>query len=148
MRVRIVFIILLVAAIAAVIAIASQSGNRGGQGRKIVSAFYPVAYAAQQIGGKSVDVENLTPPGAEPHDLEVSPGDVRDLRGASLVLLLGHGFQPQLERAARGNRHVVTLLDTRGLDRFPNGDPHVWLDPLRYAKLVARIGQVLRNSAA
>src|SRR5215212_2631441 len=74
-------------------------GAAGGR-TTIVASFYPLAFAAQEIGGPTVSVENLTPPGAEPHDLEVSPSAVADLRSAGLVLLLGRGFQPQLEDAA------------------------------------------------
>jgi zinc transport system substrate-binding protein len=125
-----------------------NDGRNGGHGTRVVAAFYPLAYAAEEIGGAKVSVENLTPPGAEPHDLEVSPQDVRDVRSADLVLLMGHGFQPQLERAAAHGSRVLRLLDTPGLDRFPDGDPHVWLDPLRYAKLVARIGGALGDRAA
>jgi zinc transport system substrate-binding protein len=119
------------------------------QGRKhVVAAFYPLAYAAQQIGGPTVEVTNLTPPGVEPHDLEATPGDVQAIHSADLVLLLGHGFQPQLEDAAgRGNK-VLWLLDTPGLRQFGNGDPHVWLDPLRYALIVRRIGRALGRPQA
>jgi zinc transport system substrate-binding protein len=108
----------------------------------VVAGFYPLAFAAQQIGGPDVSVRNLTPPGAEPHDLEVAPSDVQSLRSARLVLLLGHGFQPQLERAAGTSDHVDLLLDTPGLRLIP-GDPHVWLDPLGYASLARRIGAAL-----
>ena len=44
---------------------------------------------------------NLTPAGAEPHDLELRPSDVTTVKDAGVVLLMGHGFQPQLERVAR-----------------------------------------------
>ena len=114
---------------------------------KVVASFYPLAFAAQEIGGRKVEVENLTPAGAEPHDLEVSPSDVRDVRGADLVLLLGHGFQPQLEDAAGTGGRVLVLLDTPGLNRFPNDDPHVWLDPLRYARIAQRIGTALHATS-
>jgi zinc transport system substrate-binding protein len=113
-----------------------------------VAAFYPLAFAAEQVGGRSVSVRNLTPAGAEPHDLEVSPSDVAALRSADLVLLLGHGFQPQLEAAAGHGARVLRLLDTAGLRRFADGDPHVWLDPLRFALIVRRIGTALHRPAA
>lgn len=123
------------------------SGSDGAGGReKVVAAFYPLAFAAQEIGRNEVEVENLTPAGAEPHDLEVSPGDVRELREADLVLLLGHGFQPELEDAAGNGGKVLLLLDTPGLNRFSNGDPHVWLDPQRYILIVRRIGSALRRT--
>ncbi len=108
----------------------------------VVASFYPLAFAAEEIA-PSVPVSNLTPPGAEPHDLELSPIDAATVRQARLVLLLGHGFQPQLEDAAGNGDNVLHLLDAAGLDLLPNGDPHVWLDPLRYAKIVERIGQAL-----
>ena len=113
-----------------------------------MASFYPLAFAAEQVGGPGLNVENLTPPGAEPHDLELSPIDAAALRDARLVLLLGHGFQPQLEDAAGGGDNVLRLLDTPGLDVLPNGDPHVWLDPLRYARIVMRIGEALGREQA
>lgn len=125
------------------------TGSAGtGSKKTIVAAFYPLAYAAQQIGGNRVAVKNLTPPGAEPHDLEISPREVADVQSADLVLLLGHGFQRQVEAAAGRSKKVLLLLDTPGLRRFPNGDPHVWLDPLRYKLIVKRIGTALHRPAA
>jgi zinc transport system substrate-binding protein len=114
----------------------------------VVASFYPLAYAAEQVGGPSVDVRNLTPPGAEPHDLEASPGDVQELSDADLVLLLGGGFQPQLEDAAGDGDHVVRALDTPGLDLLETTDAHVWLDPRRYALIVERIGEALGRPTA
>lgn len=113
-----------------------------------MASFYPLAFAAEQVGGNAVRVRNLTPAGAEPHDLELTPDDVRAIRSADLVLLLGRGFQPQLEDAAGRGEKVLRLLDTPGLRLRPNDDPHVWLDPGRYALLVQRIGAALGRSAA
>jgi len=113
----------------------------------VVASFYPLAFAAEEVA-PGVPVENLTPPGAEPHDLELSPSDAATIRDARLVLLLGHGFQPQLEDAAGNGDNVLRLLDTPGLDLLPSGDPHVWLDLIRYAKIVQRIGEALGAQGA
>lgn len=140
---------LCVLVIGIVIVLATGGGGSTSGGRETVAAsFYPLAFAASQIGGASVEVENLTPPGAEPHDLEPSPQDVEDIQSADLVLLLGQDFQPSLERAA-GNPggEVVELLDTPGLDLMA-GDPHVWLDPGRFATISAAIGRAMGNEAA
>jgi zinc transport system substrate-binding protein len=134
--------IIILVCIAALGAGCGESGNATGK-KRVVAAFYPLAFAAQEIGGDKVEVANLTPAGAEPHDLEVTPSTVRQLRGADLVLLLGHGFQPQLEKAAGGSGSTLLLLDTPGLRRYPNGDPHVWLDPVRFSLIVKRIGSAL-----
>jgi zinc transport system substrate-binding protein len=40
---------------------------------------------------------------------------------------------------------VLLLLDTPGLNRYPNGDPHVWLDPIRFSLIVKRIGRALHS---
>jgi zinc transport system substrate-binding protein len=138
-------------ALATVAAMASGCGARStaSTGKEtVVASFYPLAYAAEQVGGPRVDVRNLAPPGVEPHDLEATPADVQALRSADLVLLLGHGFQPQLEDAAGDGSKVLWLLDTPGLHRFVNGDPHVWLDPLRYALIVQRVGRALGRPQA
>jgi zinc transport system substrate-binding protein len=120
-------------------------GGSDGERTSVVASFYPLAYAAEEVGGSSVRVRNLTPPGAEPHDLEATPGDVQELHEADLVLLLGGDFQPQLEDAAGDSEHVLRLLDTTGLNRLEDGDVHVWLDPLRYGVLVKRIGDALNR---
>jgi zinc transport system substrate-binding protein len=125
-----------------------EEGAAGaGGGIDVVAGFYPLAFAAEQIGGPLVRVRNLTPVGAEPHDLELSPRDVARIHFADLVLYLGHGFQPALEDAAKqaGGR-TLDLLD--GLELSPNGDPHVWLDPVRYARIAERIGKALGRAAA
>ena len=83
----------------------------------------------------------------EPHDLEATPDVVKAIHQAGHVLLLGDGFQPQLEAAAGSGSSVVRLLETPGLDRL-GADPHVWLDPIRYALIVKRIATALGRPRA
>lgn len=150
MRLRIILIAMgvAVAAVVAAALLVGRDSKESGEGTGVVAAFYPLAYAAEQLGGSRVRVTNLTPAGAEPHDLELKPGDVAKVKAADLVLLMGHGFQPQLERATSGSQaRVLKLLDTPGLHRHGN-DPHVWLDPLRYALLVQAIARALHEEAA
>jgi zinc transport system substrate-binding protein len=103
----------------------------------IVAAFYPLAWAAERIAGDRATVVNLTPPGAEPHDAELSPRDVEGLRDAGLVLYVGGGFQPAIEDAVRDRDGPS--LDVLG----GNEDPHVWLDPVRFASIVVDVGRRL-----
>jgi zinc transport system substrate-binding protein len=149
MRLRIIFILIGVVVVGTVTAAFAAGGDSSHPSRNnVVAAFYPLAYAAEQIGGPGIHVTNLTPAGAEPHDLELSPDDVAAVKNAGLVLLMGHGFQPQLERAARtANGTSLALLDTPGIDRHRT-DPHVWLDPLRYALIVRAIGNALHAKPA
>jgi zinc transport system substrate-binding protein len=121
------------------------AGGSGGK-NSVVAAFYPLAYAAERIGGPGFHVENLTPPGAEPHDLELTPREVGRIVNASVVLYLSHGFQPAVSKAveqARG-RKVDVLA---GLPLHGN-DPHVWLDPLLFARIGTKIGAALRRPSS
>jgi len=146
MRLRIIIITIGAVVVGTVAAAFAAGGDsRPADPSSVVAAFYPLAYAAEQVGGAHIRVTNLTPAGVEPHDLELSPDDVATVKSAGTVLLMGHGFQPQLERAATdSNARVVTLLDTPGLGRVGN-DPHVWLDPVRYAVLVRAVGTALHD---
>jgi len=108
---------------------------------KVVAAFFPLADAARRLGGSTVDVVDLTPPGTEPHDLELTPRRLDRIEDADVVLLLGGGFQPSLESAAKRSRGTtVTVLDALGLDGH---DPHAWLDPTIYARIVEIVGRAL-----
>ena len=124
-------------------------------GSDVVAAFYPLAYAAERIGGPSVHVDDLTPAGAEPHDLELTPRAVARLQSARVILYLGHGFQPAVSKAveqAKGQRVDVLaglpLRASTGSEEGLTADPHVWLDPVLFARIAKRVGAVLHRSAA
>src|SRR5262245_6290271 len=95
---------MVLAIIAATALLAGCGGSDGGAGGRtdVVAAFYPLAWAAEQIGGDSVSVRNLTPAGAEPHDIELSARDVERIRGADVVFYLGDDFQPGVQDAVDG----------------------------------------------
>ncbi|MEP6666406.1 MAG: metal ABC transporter substrate-binding protein, partial [Nocardioidaceae bacterium] len=69
------------------------AGGDARSGPQVVAAFYPYAYVAQRVVGNHADVSNLTAPGVEPHDLELTPRQVADLSEADLVVY-EQGFQP------------------------------------------------------
>jgi len=101
-----------------------------------------------------VHVTNLTPPGAEPHDLELTPREVARIEQADVVLYLSHGFQPAVSKAAdQGSGKKVDVL--AGLPLHPSdgseagltADPHVWLDPILFARVARTIGTALSRPA-
>ena len=77
-------------------------------GPRVIATLYPLAFAAESVAPPGVAVVNLTPAGAEPHDLELAPDDVRAILGADLVVFVG-GFQPAVDR-------VVAMRDGKSLD--------------------------------
>ena len=75
----------------------STSGAKDGT-LTVMASFYPLQYLAEQIGGEHVTVTSLTPAGAEPHDLELSPKTVDALSSADAVIYLA-GFQSAVDEA-------------------------------------------------
>jgi zinc transport system substrate-binding protein len=125
----------------------------------VVASFYPLAEAARRVGGPDVTVHNLTPPGVEPHDLELAPDDLELLLTADVVLYVGAGFQPAVEDAIADveGRAVDVLEGIQTLEPAEDGgeehedeaevtaDPHVWLDPILFAEIVDRVANVFAD---
>jgi zinc transport system substrate-binding protein len=141
----------------------SGGGAQAADGVDVVAAFYPLQWAAERVGGDRVDVTSLTPPGAEPHDLELTPQDVAALSETDLLVYL-EGFQPALDDAAAeagdaawdaGQAADLTPVADEHADDHGDGeavDPHFWLDPTRLADvgdaLADRLGDVDPDGAA
>src|SRR5881397_3322455 len=140
---------MLVVAVLVPTGLAACSSSAGAN--SVVGSFYPLAWAAEQIGGSRVSILDLTPPGVEAHDTNLNAKQVGQIQTARVVLLLGYlGFQPQVEAAARhADGDVVSL--TEGFDLHPSdepglsADPHVWLDPVLMSRMTERIGRALER---
>jgi zinc transport system substrate-binding protein len=133
------------------------SGCRGSSdaaGRPtVVASFFPLAWVAERVAAPGTHVVDLTPAGAEPHDLELTPRDLETLHEADLVLYLGHGFQPAVEKAVESRSGPsLDLLATQklrpGATESTSADPHVWLDPSRLARIAIAVGAALHRRQA
>lgn len=127
---------LLVVSALAVIATGCSRADSGAA-PAVVASFYPLAWATQQVAGPTVRVVDLTPPGAEPHDLELTPRDLETVRDAEFVVYAGGGFQPSIEDAI-ASREGPSLDVLRGGE-----DAHVWLDPVRFSMVVQGVADEL-----
>ena len=111
----------------------------------VVAAFLPLEEAAVRVGGDRVTVRNLTPPGAEPHDVELSPRDVDRILDAAVVLHLGPAFQPAIADAAQGaDGEVLDVL--AAVEGNGDADPHIWLDPERMIAIVEEVRDALSRA--
>jgi zinc transport system substrate-binding protein len=137
LRLRAAGLVLLVGAVLAVPVRAAAAASR----TSVVASFYPITWAAQQVGGSRVSVKNLTPPGAEPHDLELNPDQIDEVLNADVVFDLGQGFQPAVEQAAAQRDGPTVQLLSKGTK-----DPHVWLDPVRMAGIVRTVRRELTEA--
>ena len=140
---------------------ATQSAGAGEL--SVIVNFYPVQEIAQTVGGAHAKVTTLIPPGEEAHAYELTSQQLELAQKADVVLYLGDGFQPAVEKMVDGLAKSVasvdllsdiTLLDVTpqlaGVDGETDGetlaggkDPHVWLDPANMATMAERIAREL-----
>lgn len=113
---------------------------------RVAAALFPLAAVARSVGGSRVEVDDLTPPGVDAHDLEPTSDQVDTLLDADLAVVLGGSFQPALDRVTerRDGPTIVWIADLEGAAaRRADEDPHVWLDPVRVARFAERVGERL-----
>ncbi|WP_104632939.1 zinc ABC transporter substrate-binding protein [Streptomyces sp. MH60] len=153
----------------------SSDGSAAGNTDKfdVVASFYPMEYLAEQIGGDHVHVTTLTEPGQEPHDLELSARQTAQMGEADAVLYL-KSLQPAVDEAV-GQSDVKTKIDAASLTKLEDHgsvehdhggeehtdehaeeehaeggghalDPHVWLDPVKYAEIAAGVAQAFEKA--
>jgi zinc transport system substrate-binding protein len=112
---------------------------------QVATSFYPLYFFAKEIGGDRVQVINITPSGAEPHDYDLTTQDRRVIERSSMLVLTGGLLEPWGEKVTKSltaRTLVVNAVDgITGLNHSEynktRSDPHVWLDPQR-ATIMAR----------
>ncbi|MFC9126818.1 metal ABC transporter substrate-binding protein [Streptomyces sp. NPDC057099] len=133
----------------------------------VVASFYPMAFLAEQIGGDHANVTSLTEPGQEPHDLEISTQQRAQLEEADAALFL-KGLQPAVDEAVT-QTGIETKIDAASLTHLEDHggaghshegeeahsgeseeehgrDPHVWLDPVKYAEIAQGVGKAFEKA--
>lgn len=142
---------IIVAAAAVLLAGCTAGGttdDADGQVSAVVS-HYPVQFLVERVGGDLVSVESLTAPGAEPHDLELSPQQVGAVQQAAAVFYI-EGFQPAIDDAVpEAGGTVVNVAEglplreaqhEEGDEHGEEGlDPHVWLDPVLMEQMAGTV---------
>ncbi|CAM5646732.1 metal ABC transporter substrate-binding protein [Streptomyces aurantiogriseus] len=133
----------------------------------VVASFYPMAFLAERIGGDHVNVTSLTQPGQEPHDLELSAQQRVQVEKSDAVLYLKN-LQPSVDDTV-AQSEVKTKIDAAqlttleehgsevgghaaehddGHDHEEEGgkDPHIWLDPVKYAEVAEGVGKAFEKA--
>ncbi|MEU6542131.1 metal ABC transporter substrate-binding protein [Streptomyces sp. NPDC046859] len=130
----------------------------------VVASFYPMQFLAERIGGDHVHVTTLTEPGQEPHELELSLRQRAQLDESDAALFL-RGLQPSVDEAidqaglkTKIDAADLTKLEDHGGAEHDHGgeehseeeshglDPHVWLDPVRYAEIAEGVGSAFAKA--
>uniref|UniRef100_A0AAU2JNM2 Metal ABC transporter substrate-binding protein n=1 Tax=Streptomyces sp. NBC_00049 TaxID=2903617 RepID=A0AAU2JNM2_9ACTN len=152
---------------------AGATGSKDGK-LGVTASFYPLQYLAERIGKDHVKVDTLTKPGVEPHDLEITPRQAAQLSDADVVLYL-KSLQPAVDKAVAqsGAKNTVDAATLTKLEAHAAGhgeeshehiegdehaegdghshgeageDPHVWLDPAKYAEIAQGVGAALEKA--
>jgi zinc transport system substrate-binding protein len=131
-------LILFIIGVFAITKLSKQTLNNSGK-IQVVASFYPMYFFASQIGGDKVDVVNITPAGAEPHDYEPTTQDVVRINQSNMLVLNGGKLEAWGDKIKDQLKGTKTLIVTAG-DGFVNKqinengqnilDPHIWLDPI------------------
>lgn len=129
----------------------TSASSTSAAGVSAVVSHYPVQFLVERVGGDLVQVETLTSPGSEPHDLELSPQQVVDVQSAATVFYID-GFQPAVDDAVpEAGGTVVNLAqglplreaDPQAGDGRGGTDPHVWLDPVLMGQMATTVADTL-----
>ncbi|MEV0371901.1 metal ABC transporter substrate-binding protein [Streptomyces sp. NPDC050636] len=150
----------------------SDAAGSGGGKVKVTASFYPMEFLAAQIGGKHVEVTDLTKPGTEPHDLDLTAQQTAQVSESDAIFYI-KGLQPAVDEVIKqsGVENVVeatsltslkehgTEVDSHGHGEEEHGhedehaheeeggkDPHIWLDPVKYAEVAKGVNQALAKA--
>jgi zinc transport system substrate-binding protein len=104
----------------------------------VVASFFPLKEFVVPLVGPDVRVRTLVPLGIEPHDWEPSPGDVRLISEADLVVYVHPDFETYVSSLlASVPEPPPAVVTSNGLDLLTvrrgdkeEVDPHIWLDPV------------------
>jgi zinc transport system substrate-binding protein len=119
---------------------AAPDAGRDDASVRVVASLHPVASLVREIGGETVAVRTLLPPGAHADSYEATPRVAEALAGADLVVRVGGAVDDWLGGRGAAPELVLTEgMTLRGSDhdhdrgrgrRQGSGNPHVWLDPI------------------
>lgn len=122
----------------------------------VVSTVGMITDVVRNIGGEDVKVQGLIGAGVDPHLYKATRSDIAALTRADLVFYVGLFLEGKLvdalERLKRSGRRVVALgeaVDKQFLLAPPefegHFDPHIWMDPSAWKKVVSIISEELKK---
>ncbi|CAH5985474.1 iron/manganese ABC transporter substrate-binding protein SitA [Citrobacter koseri] len=102
---------------------------------KVITTFTVIADMAKNVAGDAADVSSITKPGAEIHEYQPTPGDIKRAQGAQLILSNGLNLELWFARFYQHLSGVpeVTVsngVKPMGITEGPyNGkpNPHAWM---------------------
>ncbi len=151
MKTKIVFIISLF--LLPMLVVQCTSGQQESLGKIVIGASIPpLADFARKIGGSKVEVFTIVPPGTNPHTFELTPGMMKKIDRADLLVFNGVGLEYWLNNVRDNLNEAKILFAARGLpilagdkEHHAEGNPHLWLNPRNAIFMVKQIYSALAN---
>jgi zinc transport system substrate-binding protein len=119
---------------------------------KVVAEFYPIYVTLLNItdGVSGVQLENMVPTATGcPEDYQLTPGDLKLLFTANVLVVNGAGLEEYLDRLAAQCPQLQVITASHGLDLLTiDGElnPHLWVSPSMAAKQTRVIGAALAKA--
>jgi len=146
------------AAVLALVALTTGCGPSSSGRPTVVASFYPLQFIADFVAGRYNDVADLTPPGVEPHEYELSVRETAQVDEA-LVGFFEKGMAPSIDQAMTNDspQHTLDVTSVVPLhapepgyreETANNEDPHFWQDPTLMAKAAAAFASTMAKADA
>lgn len=124
-------------AVAGCMGSSSPDSTQAGDKPVVLTTFTVLTDIAENVAGDHLTVKSITKPGAEIHDYEPTPGDIKKAAGADLILDNGLGLERWFERFVHSADvpHVMVSDGVEAIDITEDADagkpnPHAWMSPL------------------
>lgn len=123
----------------------------------VVTGFYPLYFIAEQVAGRYNKIVDLTPPGVEPHEYELTVRQVAEIDLAN-VGFYEHGVAPSIDQAMANDSPTHALDVTSvvplaapvagsGVEHTSDDkDPHFWQDPSLMARATTAFADTMAQA--
>ncbi|WP_455812819.1 metal ABC transporter substrate-binding protein [Pseudomonas graminis] len=104
---------------------------------KVITTFTVIADMAKNVAGDAADVASITKAGAEIHEYQPTPGDIKRAQGAQLILANGLNLELWFQRFYQHLSGVPEVVVSDGIVPMGISDgpysgkpnPHAWMSP-------------------
>jgi ABC-type Zn uptake system ZnuABC Zn-binding protein ZnuA len=145
MRLRALNLILLAATLLAACSFSPPTPTSSGLRVLAIETF--LGDIARNVAGDRVKIETLLPPTVDPHEFQPAPQDAIKIAQSRVLIVNGLGYESWLTKDLEnsGGQSLVVVA-TSGLTpspdpsgEHPDGDPHMWMNPLNVIHYVENI---------
>jgi zinc transport system substrate-binding protein len=140
---------------------------------RVSTTIFPLYDAVKNIAGDTIEVSLIIPANASPHTFEPTPKVMKDITDSKTVFMIGLGLELFMDKIKKQNQNIsfielgkkvnaqkfdFQLIEpdkthshshhnkhdhNHGHSHAHGVDPHVWVDPINFIKIVEEINNEL-----